>query len=91
MLVYDTYRWREHCGPNYDNDLGYRSEQEFLEWRKLCPIEALQKQLIADGVLSNEQNDALNREFKEEVDAAFEHAKQAPFPKIETVERWLYA
>ena len=23
----ETYRWREHCGPNYDNDLGYRTEE----------------------------------------------------------------
>ena len=24
FLLLDTYRWREHCGPNFDNDLGYR-------------------------------------------------------------------
>ena len=22
FLEFDTYRWREHCGPNYDNDIG---------------------------------------------------------------------
>jgi TPP-dependent pyruvate/acetoin dehydrogenase alpha subunit len=27
-----TYRWREHCGPLYDNDVGYRSLAEFEEW-----------------------------------------------------------
>jgi len=24
LIVADTYRWLEHCGPNYDNDIGYR-------------------------------------------------------------------
>ena len=24
----ETYRWLEHCGPNYDNNIGYRSEKE---------------------------------------------------------------
>ena len=33
FLEFSTYRWREHCGPSYDNDLGYRSEAEFLEWK----------------------------------------------------------
>ncbi len=30
LMVFDTYRWREHCGPNYDNNIGYRSEDEFF-------------------------------------------------------------
>jgi TPP-dependent pyruvate/acetoin dehydrogenase alpha subunit len=30
FLEIKTYRWLEHCGPNYDNDIGYRSEDEFL-------------------------------------------------------------
>ena len=34
FIELSTYRWREHCGPNYDNDIGYRSEDEFLEWKK---------------------------------------------------------
>ena len=25
FILADTYRWREHCGPNYDNDIGYRT------------------------------------------------------------------
>ena len=29
-----TYRWREHCGPGFDNDIGYRSEEEFEEWKR---------------------------------------------------------
>ena len=34
FIEYETYRWREHCGPNFDNEIGYRSENEFQEWKK---------------------------------------------------------
>ena len=33
FLELETYRWREHCGPNFDNDLGYREESEYLKWK----------------------------------------------------------
>ena len=39
FLEFETYRWREHCGPHFDNDLGYRSENEYLKWKKRCPVE----------------------------------------------------
>ena len=32
FLLLDTYRWREHCGPSFDNHIGYRTEAEFSEW-----------------------------------------------------------
>ena len=38
FLEFETYRWREHCGPDFDNDLGYRSENEYLKWKKRCPV-----------------------------------------------------
>ena len=38
FIEFKTYRWREHCGPNYDNNLGYRDESEFLRWKKNDPI-----------------------------------------------------
>src|SRR5258708_27720371 len=41
FILADTYRWREHCGPNYDNDLGYRTVAEFEQWRERDPIPPL--------------------------------------------------
>ncbi len=52
-----TYRWREHCGPNFDNDLGYRDEAEYLAWRELCPVETYVDVLTRDGDLG-EADDA---------------------------------
>ena len=42
FLQLDTYRWREHCGPkNYDNHIGYRSNSEFLRWKKNAQLKKL--------------------------------------------------
>src|SRR5215469_7287442 len=49
FLEFGTYRWREHCGPNYDNQIGYRSEEEFQRWRALCPIERWHKRGLSEG------------------------------------------
>ena len=46
-----TYRWLEHCGPNFDNDLGYRTQEEYEEWREQDPVERYFQQLNQDGVL----------------------------------------
>ena len=47
----DTYRWREHCGPEFDNNLGYRTEKEFLSWKNYDPLIQLQK-FINDKISS---------------------------------------
>ena len=38
FVEFDTYRWLEHCGPNLDNNIGYRSEKEFKIWKKKTPF-----------------------------------------------------
>jgi TPP-dependent pyruvate/acetoin dehydrogenase alpha subunit len=91
LLVADTYRWREHCGPNYDNDLGYRSEKEFEKWRCQCPIEAYRAQLVDRGELTPEMEKGMIIEIQIEIDAAFEAARSAPFPDPETVGLNVYA
>jgi TPP-dependent pyruvate/acetoin dehydrogenase alpha subunit len=75
-----TYRWREHCGPLYDNDIGYRSEAEFRAWQANDPIVRLQSALGNEGALSEDDIAAMEREIKAEVAAAFAFAERSPFP-----------
>lgn len=86
-LEFETYRWREHCGPNYDNDLGYRSEEDLESWRKRCPVASLQRELLERGMLT--PNDVLEceREIAAEIDAAFEFSQRSPLPKISELSR----
>ncbi len=73
-----TYRWREHCGPNYDNDLGYRSQAEFLEWKKKDPLNLPPG--ISDFDLAN-----MKKEIEAEVDEAFAFAQTSPFPAADSL------
>jgi TPP-dependent pyruvate/acetoin dehydrogenase alpha subunit len=84
-LEFETYRWREHCGPSYDNDLGYRDGAEFAAWRERCPIATLESRLCAEGVLATPEVDVYRAACREEIDVAFERALRAPFPNPETL------
>ncbi len=74
FLEFDTYRWREHCGPNYDNDIGYRKEEEFLEWKKKDPLKDIfeNKELDLVKVLFNK--------FNAEIQRAHHFADNSEFP-----------
>lgn len=75
-----TYRWREHCGANYDNHIGYRSEAEFLEWKAKDPIALFRKRALLEGLL--EESDLAGEELKvkDEVTSAFAYAEASPWP-----------
>jgi TPP-dependent pyruvate/acetoin dehydrogenase alpha subunit len=91
FMLADTYRWREHCGPNYDNTLGYRTEAEFETWRARDPIEALARALEVHGLLDQSKRQAIARELAAEIEAAFADAEAAPFPDVATADQMLYA
>jgi pyruvate dehydrogenase E1 component alpha subunit len=91
MIVADTYRWREHCGPNFDNMIGYRAPAEFETWRAHCPVAALETSLRADGLLGKPDISALNREIAQEIESAFAFAADSPFPDPETNGSHIYA
>jgi len=80
-LEFETYRWREHCGPNFDNDLGYRTEKDFLKWKKKCPIGLFKKKLIKDGIFNFSQIDNFKQNIQAEINDAVSFAKNSPFPE----------
>jgi pyruvate dehydrogenase E1 component alpha subunit len=81
FLEFKTYRWREHCGPNFDNDIGYRTVQEYEEWRRQCPLEAFEKRYGAEGVVTPAQLREMSERIDREVADAVAFAKSSPFPK----------
>ena len=90
FLEFYTYRWREHCGPNYDNDIGYRSEAEFLRWKASDPIARYEKHLTQASRLTVAGIEAMQRDIEAEVNAAFEFADASPFPAKEEAFAHLY-
>ena len=88
LLEFSTYRWLEHCGPGYDNTLGYRTTEEFEIWKEKCPVSRLIKQLGSD--CSTETASIIENTIKKEIDAAFLAAEAAPFPPQETLDTQVY-
>lgn len=81
FLEFSTYRWREHCGPAYDNDIGYRTEAEFIEWKAKEPIARFEASLRDSGVISATEVERMDAEIEREINAAFTFAERSPFPE----------
>ncbi len=80
FLELKTYRWREHCGAGFDNHIGYRTEAEYLEWRKRDPIANFEARLQQAGEFDQLRHARFKDEVEAEIAAAFAAAKAAPFP-----------
>ena len=80
LIVADTYRWREHCGPNFDNHIGYRTEEEYVTWKERDPITYMESSLMDRNILSKEDIGVMEKEIKISVGEAFEFAENSPFP-----------
>lgn len=81
FLEFETYRWREHCGPNYDNDIGYRTPQEFEVWQAKDPIARTQAALLEAGVITAQMSKAMHAGIRAEIERAFAFADESPFPE----------
>lgn len=91
FIELDTYRWREHCGPNYDNDIGYRSVAEYEQHRANDPIATFETQLIENKIISQVDCSDVVDEINHKVAQAFEKAKAAPFPDERSSYQHVYA
>lgn len=69
FLEFTTYRFREHCGPYFDNHIGYRSEEEAALWEARCPLKSYVDPRAEEQIAA-------------EIKAAFLFAENSPFPGI---------
>ena len=91
FLEFSTYRWREHCGHNFDNDIGYRSQDEFLEWQAKDPLKLLESSLTKNGSDTTTKLFSIKEQINSEVAAAFEFAEKSPFPDQSEAYEGVYA
>ncbi|HVX14857.1 MAG TPA: thiamine pyrophosphate-dependent dehydrogenase E1 component subunit alpha [Pirellulales bacterium] len=91
FLEFATYRWREHCGPNFDNRIGYRTEEEFLRWREQCPVERQRRKGIENGWLSESDVKGWSDEIRDEFSAAVAFAKASHWPETRTMLDHVYS
>ena len=86
MVVADTYRWREHCGPGYDDDLGYRPARRARGLAgALSGPSASGRPCFESSILAERDEQALLEGIDGEIAAAFSAVEAAPFPDPATV------
>jgi TPP-dependent pyruvate/acetoin dehydrogenase alpha subunit len=82
LIELATYRWKEHCGPGDDTDLGYRTQAELVDWKRRDPIATYAERLRRDAALDLAEEKAIQTELEREIEDAFQFAKTSPFPAV---------
>lgn len=87
FLELNTWRWREHCGPDLDDHLEYRVPKINTAWLARCPIQREEAYLQLDDT----RKQTIEAAIQCEIEAAFELALSAPLPHAEQMREHLYA
>jgi len=90
FVEFSTYRWLEHCGPSYDNHIGYRSESEFIEWQEKEPIARFERSMLDKSTITTAQLQLMNDDIAKEVEEAFTFAEASPMPEANNAYNHLY-
>ncbi len=91
FLECKTYRWRGHHMGDQGDTYGYRTQAEIESWMKVCPIERFRRRLVEEFGIDRATPAALEAEAAQEIAAAEEFARQAPFPDPSEVHTDVYA
>lgn len=86
-----AYRWCGHSGAGSDENLGYRSKEELMQWQDLCPLKLYEKKLMELGLMDSEQIQTINMEINDKVKRAFLCAQNSPLPDGTGMEKWLFS
>jgi pyruvate dehydrogenase E1 component subunit alpha len=73
-----TYRFRGHSMADPEE---YRSQKEVQQWRERDPIPAFAALLQGEGLLTAEQQEQIDRQAAERVEAAVAFAESSPSPE----------
>ena len=87
LLECRTYRWRGHVGAAWDLDVGERRRRELEEWLPKDPIARLRSRLSGDCLYSL---DEMEREVREEIDAAVAFARDSHAPDPSELAQHVY-
>jgi len=85
FLEIETYRFREHCGPNYDDDLGYRPQSEISDWCEKDSITRIKDEIPEDLIVK------WKSEINSEIDKAFQFAESGGFLNSDELENKVYS
>lgn len=91
FLEFKTYRWREHCGPDFDDYLNYRSAAEIEAGMKDCPIARYKMKLQQRGEKVEEWVSRFEDEIRTEIKEAFDFSLASDTPCASGAKGKVYA
>ncbi len=80
LIEAKTYRYYGHF---QGDTITYRTQDEVMQYRQRDPIQGVRQYAIDHGIATDEELDAIDSRVKARLEAAWEAAKQAPWPKPE--------
>lgn len=86
FLEIKTSRWLEHCGPNDDSDLGYRSLKELNNWKKNDSLNLIKIKLKKKYKLLKKIENMIRLKVKN----AFDLAEKSEYPKYKELLEGVY-
>jgi pyruvate dehydrogenase E1 component alpha subunit len=91
FMEFSVYRWREHCGPSYDDELNYRTQNEIEDGVNSCPIKRYEGKLNELLPSFAAEYSQFKTEIGIEIEAAFKFSLNSPIPTIEDARERIYA
>jgi len=91
FLELSTFRWREHCGPNFDHELNYRPASDIEAGLADDPIERYKAVMSKDGVDTASLVEKLEAQLRQEIEAAFAFSDRSANPLPSAAREKLYA
>jgi len=88
FLVCHTYRYYGH---SRSDPRVYRTREEEEEWHARDPIKTFSIRCVQEGILSQEEVEALDREVASEIEEAVKFAVESPWPEPEELYEDVYA
>ncbi len=86
FLEIKTSRWLEHCGPNDDIKLGYRSKTSLEKWKKYDLLKTIKKKLKK----KSKNLEQIEKKIEQNILKSFEFAEKSKFPKYESLFKGIY-
>jgi len=92
FLEMRCYRFVGHgVADNAQQQRFYRTEQEIAEWKERDPLTKLRSLLIAEGCLTDAQDEAMEADIGATIEDAIRFAESSPAPAPETLYDHVYA
>lgn len=83
-----TYRFRGHSMSDPGQ---YRTKEEIEEYKRRDPVETFGRELVAEGLMTEAELEAMDEQIKQEVQEAVEFADASPQPSLEMLHENVYA